>query len=164
MISRVSTSSGYTLLELVLVLAIIATALASVAPSFTGFLKGRKTDEAAMRFVALTHWARSQAISDGTSYQITLDTQAGKWWVSVEDDDSFTDITGPIGRVYTAGEGVQIETGIPLVDGKRVITFDAYGRSDVGVVHFVGANSDIEVACDAPVDEFHVVKTGEARP
>lgn len=164
MISRVSTSSGYTLLELVLVLALIATALAAVAPSLSGFVKGRKTDESAMQFVALTHWARSQAVSDGTSYQINLDTQAGKWWIGVEDGDSFTDVTGPFGRVYTVGEGVQLDTDIPMVDGKRTITFDAYGRSDVGVVRFIGNGSEIEVACDAPVDEFHIVKPGEVRP
>ena len=163
MISRMPTSSGYTLLELVLVLAIIATALASVAPSLSGFVKGRKTDEAAMQFVALTHWARSQAVSDGTSYQINLDTQAGKWWISVEEGDSFTDVTGPFGRVYTVGEGVQLETDIPVIDGRRVITFDAYGHSDVGVVRFLGNKSEIEVACDAPVDEFHVVKPAEVR-
>jgi prepilin-type N-terminal cleavage/methylation domain-containing protein len=163
MIWRSQTTSGYTLLELVLVLAILATALAMVAPSLSGFIRGRKTEESAAQFVALTHWARSQAISDGASYQINLDPAGGRWWISVEEGDTYTDVSGPFGRVYAVGDGVELQTDIPAVDGKRTITFDPAGRSDVGVVRFVGNGGMIEVACDAPVDEFHVVQSGGSR-
>ena len=43
-------SRGYTLLELVLVLAILAIALAAVAPSLSAFAAGRKAEDAARQF------------------------------------------------------------------------------------------------------------------
>ena len=149
--------TGFTLLELVLVLAILATALAAVAPSLTGFTRGRKPEDAARQFVALAHWARSQAVSDGETYRLVIDPQGRNWHMSRDDGDQFVHVEGPFGRTYTLPEGVELETDVSLVDGQQAITFDASGRSDVAKVKFIGEGSVVEVACEAPVDDLHIV-------
>ena len=158
-------TSGYTLLELVMVLAIIATALAMLAPSLSGFATNRKTEEVARQFVSLTRWARSQAVADGTTYQLVIDAQAGRWWLMVQPADStdFEEVLGPFGRVYTVPEGVEIRPELPVVNGQQAIQFDPTGRNDVAVIHFTGPRSDITVACDAPVEDFRILTDAEVR-
>jgi type II secretion system protein H len=162
------TTSGFTLLELVLVLAIIATALLAVAPSLSGVVHGRKPEEVARRFVALTRYARSQAVTEGVTYQVCIDARGRKWWLGIEDDDaqSATAVDPadtPFGKVYSLPDGVALQTDLPATNGQQTLTFDPTGRSDVGSVHFVGQGIDVEVACDAPVDEFRIVKDAEVR-
>ena len=163
MSDRALTTSGYTLLELVLVLAIIAITVAAVAPSLSGFATGRKTEEAAAQFVSLTHFARTQAISDGCVYRIAIDVAAGRWFLQVESGDGFAELDSPYGRTFTVPENVQIETDASISDGLHVINFDASGRSDLATVKFVGPRGTVEVVCDAPIDEYHILREQEVR-
>ncbi len=159
MTSRSKQSRAYTLLELVLVLAIIASTLAMVAPSLSGFARGRRAEDAARQFIALTRWARSQAATDGVSYQLTVDPSLGQWKLNVQDDtDSFTDTPGPFGRVFSVPEGVEIQCELPIVEGQQTITFDASGRCDTGTLHFVGFGSDVTVTCVAPIEVYRILK------
>lgn len=159
------TTSGYTLLELVLVLAILAIALAAVAPTLSGFASGRQAENTARQFVGLTRFARSQAVSDGIAYQILLQPDNGSWQLQMQEMEGqpFAEMPGPFGRVFTVPEGVTMTTDVPAVDGVQAINFDASGRSDVGVIHFVGPNSDIVVECDAPVEEYRILKDSEVK-
>lgn len=151
---------AFTLLELVLVLAIIASALAMVAATVSGFARGQRADNAARQFVALTRWARSQAVTDGVSYQLKVDTSAGQWQLSVQApaSDSFIESPSPFGRVFSVPEGVEIQAELPITDGQQTITFDPTGRCDTGTLHFTGYGSDVTVACSAPVEVYRILK------
>ena len=150
---------AYTLLELVLVLAIIASTLAMVAPSLSGFARGRRAEEAARKFVSLTRWARSQAVTDGVTYQLVVDPSLGQWKVNLQDDTgTFGDTPGPFGQTFSVPEGVEIQCELPVVDGQQTITFDPTGRSDTGTLHFTGFGSDITVTCNASVEVYRILK------
>lgn len=56
---------AFTLLELIAVLVLISTVLAAAAPSLRGFVRGRRTAEAAAKVLSLTHLGRSRAVSWG---------------------------------------------------------------------------------------------------
>lgn len=157
---RTAQSRAFTLLELVLVLAIIASALAMVAASLSGFARGQRADNAARQFVSLTRWARSQAVTDGVSYRLTVDSAAGQWQLSVQDPatDSFIESPSPFGRVFSVPEGVEIQAELPVTDGQQMITFDPTGRCDTGTLHFVGHGSDVTVSCNTPVEVYCILK------
>lgn len=157
---RRQTFRGYTLLELVLVLAILGVALAAVAPSLRGFGTGRLTSEAAIRFLALTRFARSQAISDGCPYRITIDVANGTCTVQMQEIDSFVDVEG---RSFKAAEGVRLETTAPLDEGVHCIEFDPTGRSGPADVVFVGSRGQVTVTCDLPTDEYRISTDDEVR-
>jgi general secretion pathway protein H len=159
---RRGSASGFTLLELVLVLAIIAVILAVVAPTFSGFAAGRKPQDAAARFVALTHYARSQAIAEGRTYRIILDPAQGQWWLA-NDDSGMSPVAGPYGQMYAAADGVRMETNAPLENGQPTLRFESNGRCDPARVRFMGERSTVEVECLLPVDTFHVVDGGGQR-
>jgi len=152
---------GYTILELVLVLAILAMALAAVAPSLSGFIAGRKAEEAAARFLALTHYARSQAVTDGLEYELVVDSKEGKWWLRTLDGEETQEVDGAFGKVFEAPEGVAVESDIAASEGEQVIRFDPSGRSGVGTVRFVGVQNEVAVVCDAPLQGFRVLQADD---
>ena len=57
---------GFTLIELILVMAVLAIVLAIIAPSLGNFFRGRTLDSEARRFVSLTRYAESRAVSEGS--------------------------------------------------------------------------------------------------
>ncbi len=155
------TTSGFTLIELVLVLAIIAIALAAVAPTLGGFVRGRSPVNCAGQFVSLAHWARSQAVSDGTTYRLNLDTTGGKWWITMDNGTSFVAPATSYGTVVNLPDDVRMESDAPKVDSNQVIEFDPSGRGDPAVVKFIGLHGgESDAVCETPLDLFHVVDGG----
>ena len=63
---------AFTLIELVLVMAILIVVLAVSAPSLANFFRGRTLDSEARRFLSLTHYAQSRAISEGIPMQLWI--------------------------------------------------------------------------------------------
>jgi len=57
---------GFTLLELILVMVILATVMALAAPKLQSWRQGGKLRNSADEFVAATRFARTRAISSGS--------------------------------------------------------------------------------------------------
>jgi type II secretion system protein H len=75
---------AFTLVELVLVMALLATIMAIAAPSLGRSLRGRNLDQEAKRFIAATEFARSEAVSQGVPMTVWLDAQGGSFGVEAK--------------------------------------------------------------------------------
>jgi len=64
--AKPATPHGFTLIELILVMAVLAIVAAVAVPQLKGFFKGRNLDAEARRFLALTRRAQERAISEST--------------------------------------------------------------------------------------------------
>jgi prepilin-type N-terminal cleavage/methylation domain-containing protein len=73
--ARGEPARAFTLIEFILVMALLAIAVAFVAPSLSGFFKGRAVTEEAARMKALTDFGRSEAISQGVPMTLWLDAE-----------------------------------------------------------------------------------------
>jgi prepilin-type N-terminal cleavage/methylation domain-containing protein len=102
---RVAASSGFTLIELVMVLVIIALVVGITAPSLGQFITARKTADAASQILALAHHARNAAIAEGRTYRLVLDEQSGAYWLEVQDGANFTAPGTALGTHYTLPSG-----------------------------------------------------------
>lgn len=71
--------AGFTLIELMLVLALLAMMVAIVAPKMARSSRARKLEQEALRFVALTEYARDEAVSEGVSMAIYVETQTQRY-------------------------------------------------------------------------------------
>jgi prepilin-type N-terminal cleavage/methylation domain-containing protein len=161
---RARTISGFTLIELVLVLTIIAVAVMMMAPMLGSFVRGRGPTNTAGQFVSLAHWARSQAVADGTAYHLNIDTTAGTWWLTKDNGQSFASVDAAYyGKVFSVPDDVRIQTDAPKLDKAQVIAFDPSGRSDPAVVKFIGTrgNGESDAVCETAIDPFHVVDGGK---
>jgi type II secretion system protein H len=73
---RISNKSrAFTLIELVLVMALLTIVLAVAFPSLRNFFRGRNLDSEARRFLALTRYAQSRAVSEGVPMVLWIDAK-----------------------------------------------------------------------------------------
>ncbi len=152
-------TSGFTLLELMLVLTIIAILLAEVAPTLSGFATGRQPGNAATELVALTRLARSDAIAQGDAYRILFDPAQGRWWLA-NDQSGNAPAEDPLSEVFHTPAGVRLITNAPLINGYPTLQFAPDGRCTPAVTQFVGPQGAVNVVCTAVTGTFHVIAGG----
>ena len=75
------TFSGFTLLELIVVLFILALAAALVAPVFTSSFGQLRLKAATRDLAALCRFARTQAITNQVVLEVVLDRRANAYWL-----------------------------------------------------------------------------------
>src|SRR5262245_1918099 len=66
---------AFTLIEVVLVMALLTVVLAIAFPSLRSFFRGRNLDSEARRFLALTRYAQSRAVSEGVPMVLWIDAK-----------------------------------------------------------------------------------------
>lgn len=132
-------SRGFTLLELVLVLAVLAIIAGMAAPTLRGFVHGRNVPDAAAQLVSLTRWAHTQAIAEGRVYRLNVDPAAGKYWETTEDGTGVQKTGTSLGRTYQVAEGVRSETDMPTDKGTQIIHFYPNGRTEPGTIRVISA-------------------------
>lgn len=82
---------GFTLIELILVMALLFVVLGLSAPQLATFFKGRSLDSEARRFLALTRYAKSRAASEGIPVIVWIDRAERKYGIEVQ--PGFTRVT-----------------------------------------------------------------------
>ena len=71
--------SGFTLIELILVMAIMLIVMAVSGPSLSHFFRGRNLDVECRRFLSLTIYGQSRAISEGVPMVLWIDQEEGMY-------------------------------------------------------------------------------------
>lgn len=99
-------AAAFTLVELVLIMAVMVIMLALAAPMLSNSLRGRTLSSEATRFVALTEFARSEAISQGVPTVVWLDPRGGRY--GAEPKPGFDSLSGPP-REFNVEKDVRIE-------------------------------------------------------
>ncbi|MCX7723080.1 MAG: prepilin-type N-terminal cleavage/methylation domain-containing protein [Verrucomicrobiae bacterium] len=89
---------GFTLIELIVVMALLATVLAVAAPSLSRFFRARTLDSEARRFIALTRYAQSRAVAEGVPMELWIDVERGVYGLRaestyIEHDDKAVEFT-----------------------------------------------------------------------
>ncbi len=64
---------GFTLIELIIVLALLTISAAITYPTLKNFFHGRSIDSEARRLLALTRYAQSRAVSEGVPMELWID-------------------------------------------------------------------------------------------
>lgn len=77
-------SLGFTLIELILVMALLAIAASLAAPQMASFFRGRSLDQEARRLLSLTHYAQSRAITEGYPMMLWIESNAGRYGLEIQ--------------------------------------------------------------------------------
>jgi len=75
--SWVTRLAAFTLIELILVMAILTMAVSVTAPTLSNFFRGRSLDSEMRRLLALTHAGQSRAVSEGLPMDLWIDEANG---------------------------------------------------------------------------------------
>jgi type II secretion system protein H len=79
-----SSASAFTLIELILVLALLVVITSIAAPAMSRFIRGQALNTEARRLVALTHAAQSRAVSEGMPMMLWVDGKTGSYGFAAE--------------------------------------------------------------------------------
>jgi len=82
-------AQGFTLLEVVVCVAVVAIMFAVALPDLTSFRESAEQKEAAREVLAALRLARNAAISHNREYQVAFDLDSGSYWL--EEGDSVSD-------------------------------------------------------------------------
>jgi prepilin-type N-terminal cleavage/methylation domain-containing protein len=75
---------AFTLIELILVMAILTIVISLTAPALANFFRGRTLDSEARRLLALTRQGQSRAVSEGIPMELWMDTTKGTFGLEAE--------------------------------------------------------------------------------
>lgn len=107
-------AAGFTLIELILVLAVLAIVLGVAAPSLARFFHGRKVEEEARRFLALTRYGQSRAVAEGMPMILWMDPENRRYGLEAEVTFGEPD---PQARVYEMDQSLRLEVDLPQTTG-----------------------------------------------
>ncbi len=157
--------SGFTLLELVLVMVIICTVLGAASASLRGFFVSRKTDDVAVRILSLARLARSAAVSEGRPYRLVFDAGEGAFYLAAQRRGGFTRPRGGPGRAFRLPDEVSLGLEVPgAAGGRDYVEFTPDGRAEPATVRLTDIQGGvIEVRCAAPTEPFVVTSPQEVR-
>jgi type II secretion system protein H len=131
----VRNASGFTLVELILVMAVLAIVMALSAPSLSRSLRERSLEQEATRFLALTEFARNEAISQGVPMVIWIEVETRRFGLEPKTDYGGANIR----REYTLHSDVHVEFDKSAVSSneKQAIEFAPEGTPDAASVESV---------------------------
>ena len=130
---------GASLLEMLLVIALIAAASLLAAAAFTGGFKGMQLRSTAKEVAAQVRYTRTQAIATGQSQRFVIDPQARRWQAP---NGRSGEIPASLGIVFTGAREVRPS------EGEGAIMFFADGAATGGRIRLTleRAAWDIDVA------------------
>jgi type II secretion system protein H len=102
---------AFTLVELILVMALLTVVLGLAAPSLSRFFRGRALDTEAGRFLALTRYGQSRAVSSGLPMVLWIDRTEGEY--GLREADGFGVDAGQV-RIGTGRDTNEQEDQKPM--------------------------------------------------
>jgi type II secretion system protein H len=97
---------GFTLIELILVMALLTIVISLTAPKLSRFFHGRTLDSEARRLLALTRSGQSRAVSEGMPMDLWVDAQQGTFGLEAEASYETSD---PKAVDFALDSGLQLE-------------------------------------------------------
>src|ERR1700754_2627111 len=127
MLARSNQPRGFTLIELIIVLMIITVVVDIVSPNLTGFTLGRMNRNTATGILAMTHYARTKAVTEGRTYRLNYDERAGTMYITYEPAGAIVTPGDEFNAPLTIDSRIRVETDIPKQTDGQYIEFHATG-------------------------------------
>ena len=102
---------GFTLIELILVMAILVVVISVTGPSLTSFFRGQTLDAESRRFLALTRYAQSRAVAEGMPMTLWIDEKQRTYGLEIEAGFADRDDRA---KEYSMEKDLEIEVTAPL--------------------------------------------------
>jgi prepilin-type N-terminal cleavage/methylation domain-containing protein len=151
---------GFTLLELIVVMLILSTVLAMAAPSLRGFFGSRQLQDTAAQILALTQFARSQAISEGIIYRLNFNTTQRIYWLTAWRKGNFEVLRTSLGQTYTLPKDMVMELDKLEQDSSDMyVEFKPEGTVTAGTIRLIDRGGrTLEVTCLTVTESFCIIE------
>src|SRR5947208_13810481 len=108
---EMSHGRAFTLIGLVLVMTMLLIVFSVALPSLKGFFRGRTLDSEARRFLSLTRYAQSRAVSEGVPMVLWIDPRRGAY--GLQQQAGYTDGDSNAVR-FALSEELRLEVQTPV--------------------------------------------------
>jgi prepilin-type N-terminal cleavage/methylation domain-containing protein len=167
--ARKAGHSGFTLLELLLVLLVVAIALAVASPLLQGWARGAQLRNLTEKMLAMTRYAHSKAVSEGKILNLYFSPDRDWYQLGVFDGLAFrvnpdANLSAPFGNQIVMPEGFAVEFARVGSENSQGICFYPSGRSDAGLIRITynnrASNQEEQVNLESVTgaDPFHVAR------
>ena len=129
---------AFTLIELIVVMALLAIVIALGAPRLAKFFHGQMVMEEGQRLLALTRYGQSRAASEGLPMMLWMNPANGTYGLRMQDGFSAAGTTPTAGtgkdKSYTLGDGLrfQFDQGVAMPKQGASILFAPDGSIEEG--------------------------------
>lgn len=108
---------GFTLMELMIVVVIIAVMMAVILPSLRGVAENNRLRGSVRELMSLMKYARSEAVFNARTTEVFLDTEKRQYWLDLRTPDPKTGKYNPKGKRTTMERKRTLENDVwfPLV-------------------------------------------------
>jgi len=103
-----SPTRAFTLIELILVMAMLLTVLSLAAPSLVRFFRGRNLEAEARRLLAMTRYGQSRAVSEGRPMLLWLNAESNQYGLRIDPSFAALDTNA---LQFEWNERIRIEAG-----------------------------------------------------
>ncbi len=144
--------TGFTLIELMLVVAIMGIMVAGAIPSFSGLFAETRLKTAAGSLASTINFAGRLAVTERLRCRVNCDLEKGRYWLSVEKDPvdspkTYSKLEDSLGRVRLLPQGINIKQmctprGVSE-KGEDYITASPNGKVERGFLHLINEKGEI---------------------
>jgi prepilin-type N-terminal cleavage/methylation domain-containing protein len=157
--------TGYTLIELVLVMLLLCIVAGLAAPQMRNFARGRQAGDAAEQFVSVARWARTQAIARGEVYRINVDLPSKTYWLTVQREGAFVRPEEDFGQKFAFPDTVAVDCDFQQQPDGTYAEFEPTGRTDEGSLRLTSSTGDmVQVSCLSTTDQFQICPKDQQAP
>lgn len=134
---RLDGRGAFTLIELILVMAILTMMVSLSAPTLSHFFRGRVLDSEARRMLSLLRTGQSRAISEGVPMDFWVDADQGRFGLEAErsyetEDGKAVELALDSGLQIEVGKGTNSVPVVGLAPGQTISTISV---SKVALAH-----------------------------
>lgn len=134
-------AAGFTLVEFILVMGLLAAVMAVAAPSLSRFFRNRSLAGEAGRLLALTEFARGEAVSQGMPAVVWVLPETGRYGMEIQTP---WDDTGQSRRAYELHRDVAFDAehlATLGTEAQEMIRFAADGYLEADSIAWIGLRS-----------------------
>jgi prepilin-type N-terminal cleavage/methylation domain-containing protein len=138
--SAARSRAAFTLIELILVMAILTVAVSVTAPTMSRFFRGRTLDSEARRLLSLTRNAQMRAATEGIPMDVWIDASKNTYGLEAEPSYEAQDSHGIICEL---DPGLKIEAVEQALAAQPVVAFGQKQISTISVRRVIPAHAGL---------------------
>jgi len=139
-------NTGFTLIELGVVVALIGVVMLISYPRFSGLILGRKLLGFAGELAGTLDFVRARSVLDGRIYYFHFNRAKNEYWVTLEGDGKEEPMEGRLGRGRRLPEDLYLKRveveGAPGSYFEPVVRFFPRGSADEALVYLESSRGD----------------------
>ena len=153
-------AKAFTLLELILIMIILCTVLAMAAPSLRGFFTSRQLNDMTEQILAMTRYAKVQAVFESRYHRVNFDPYQRFYWISSLRESQYERLDNNFGNLYSIPAEIDVSfDNVSYENGVYFFEFNPEGYSREAAVRLKDNRDNIrEVVCYSPAENYEVVE------